>query len=413
MLQCRSLDYRQLIRAHGSPLFLFFPGILRSNIERFREALLRCYPKHVLAYSVKTNYLPFAVRTALDSGVVPEIVSGLELDLVEKLGWIDSNTIVNGPLKTEAELRRILRYRCRLNVDNLSELKLLEELGKESGERIEIGLRVSAALGTVPWLRFGFRAEQGEVQEVARVIRREMPHLKVVGLHLHGGTNITDLAYYSAGSELLCGLARQLSAAGLMALEYLDLGGGFATDCPFKDKTEWTVPSAADYTSAITAPILRAFGAEPPTLIVEPGRYLIDDSFVLLTTVERIRGMHQDEVVMDAGINIFPSARFRRHRFLHLNGADRPRKKYSLFGPLCMQSDCLGERVTLPQLRAGDVLCVDYGGAYSLSQSWTFIRFKPAVVGVDSGSTFTILERENINHFLQRDVIHGTTQGNG
>jgi diaminopimelate decarboxylase len=397
-------DARQLVGEYGSPLFVFFPEVLLGNIERFRGALTRHYPNHILAYSVKTNYLPYAVRKILDYGVVPEIIAGLELDLLEKLGGIDSKTIVNGPLKTEAELRRITGHGCRINVDNFTELEVLEQLGREAGRVIEVGLRVGAALSKAHWLRFGFRFEDGEVLEAARRVRADMPHLKIIGLHLHGGTNVTDLDYYTAGSRLLCDLARQLSALGLMEIKYLDLGGGFATDCPFKDKAEWAVPTADAYLTAMTAPIRNAFHAAGPTLIIEPGRYLIDSAFLLLTTVERFRGLDQSEVVLDAGINVFPSARFRRHRFENLSGGLRPEKKYTLFGPLCMQSDCLGEDVALPELRAGDVLAVDYAGAYSISQSWVFIRLNPAVVAVEAGAHKLVRERENVHHFLRRDV---------
>jgi diaminopimelate decarboxylase len=403
-------DAGELTRAHGSPLFLFSPDVLRNNADRLRDALRRRHPRTVVGYSVKTNHLPYVVRTVIEHGVVPEIVSGLELDLLERMGGLTPETIVNGPLKTDDELARTVRHGCRVNVDNLTELEVLERVAAAAGRTCRIGLRVTAEIGQVPWLRFGFRAE--EVEDAARRVRASMPHLRVVGLHIHGGTNITEASYYAEASRLLCDLARRLASAGLMTIEYLDVGGGFATDCPFKDRAAWAVPTADEYAEAITGPLRAAFGADAPTLIVEPGRYLVDDAFLLLTTVWRVRGLHQDEVVVDAGVNVFPSARFRRHRVANLTGGSRPAREYSLFGPLCMQSDCLGERVPLAGLRPGDILCLDYAGAYSLSQSWTFIRLHPAVVALEGGTARLVRRAQDVEDFLARDSHYELTARN-
>jgi len=398
-----AFDHEELLREHGSPLFLFFPGILQRNVHSLGGAFRSRYPNHVIAYSVKTNHLPCVVQRAVACGAVPEIVAGLELDLVERLGLIDGRTVVNGPFKTESELRRLVSYRCRLNVENVTELEVLERIGAETDTDVKIGLRVSWETGNVPWKRFGFRL--GAVLEMARHIKAEMPHLRVVGLHVHGGTNITDTAYYREAALSLCDLARQMEHSGLPELAYLDLGGGFATSCPFKDSAEWYTPSAAEYADAVVGPIVDTFGTAGPTLIVEPGRYLIDDAFLLLTTVERFREHGRHEVIVDAGINVLPSARFRRHRIACLTRSTSACEEFTIFGPLCMQSDCLGEGVALPSLRCGDVLAIDHAGAYSISQAWNFIQLLPAVVAIEDGKSVLVRRRQTIDDFLGRDVL--------
>jgi diaminopimelate decarboxylase len=400
---CPPFNAEELVRSYGSPLFVFFPEILKQNIRRLQAALQDRYLNHVLAYSVKTNHLPYVVRRAVEFGTVPEIIPGLELGLVERLRLIDRNTIVNGPLKTEDELRRIVAHRCRLNVDNQTELKLLEKIAIDGGNNIDIGIRVASEFGNAPWTRFGFFAT--EITEIAQRMRVDMPHLRLVGLHIHGGTNITESSYYRQASALLCDIAKQLEKEGLLDLSYLDLGGGFATECAFKDQDEWNVPSAEEYVNAMVGPILDSFGEAVPTLIVEPGRYLIDNAVVLLTTVERLRGGERHEAIVDAGINIFPSARFRRHRVACLTQNSPPSETYSLFGPLCMRSDCLAERVQLPALEPGDILALDYAGAYSISQSWNFIRLQPAVVAFEGGAFVLVRRAETIDDFLVRDSV--------
>jgi diaminopimelate decarboxylase len=396
-------DARNLVARYGSPLLVFFPEVLAANVRRLKEALAGRHANHILCYSVKTNYLPYVVRRVAELGVVPEIVSGLELELAERLGLLNADVVVNGPLKTEAELRRIIACRCRINVDNPTELEIIEGLGRAAGRRVDVGLRVASEIGETSWERFGFPA--GRIVATARLIRDTMPHIRLVGLHIHGGTNIVDLTYYGKASRLLCDLAVQLRGAGLAEVTYLDLGGGYATDCPFKDHDDLKVPSAIEYVDAIAGPLHDTFGAAGPTLIVEPGRYLIDDAFVLLTTVERLRDEASPQVILDAGINVFPSAMFRRHRVACMTPRLSPPIATTLFGPLCMGSDCLGENVLLPAVQPGDILAVDYAGAYSVSQSWTFIRFQPAVVALEGTTHELVRRRQSIDDFLARDVL--------
>ncbi len=397
-----AFDPEELLRQHGSPLFLFFPELLQAKFRVLKEVLEERHPNHVVAYSVKTNYLPAVVRRAVDCGAALEIVAGLELELVERLGLISPATIVNGPLKTDDELRRIVRHGCRLNVDTMSELEALERIAAETEHVVRIGLRVASRRRQGAPDRFGFDADG--LLRVAQQVGTSMPHLKIVGLHVHGGTNITDTTFYRQAACLLCRLALQLQDAQLLDLSYLDLGGGFATACPFRDRIESHLPSAVEYVDAIVGPIHESFGPRGPTLILEPGRYLVDDAFVLLTTVQRFRDADAHEVIVDAGVNVLPSARFRSHRIVCVSQEAPAASPYAILGPLCMRSDRLADAVMLPRLRYGDVLAVSHAGAYSISQAWNFIRLLPAVVAVEGGTYVLARRRQTINDFLSRDL---------
>ncbi len=406
--QYPSIDYKQLCEDYGTPLFVFSPDVLRDNIRQFKQALEKHYPHHQLAFSVKTNYLPYVLKKIIESGVSLEIISGLELDLVEKMGLIDQRTIVNGPLKTDDELARIVEYNCIINVDNISELKALEKLGQQKGQTFNIGLRICASIGDIYWKRFGFNAEDGEVDVVLKKVKQEMPHLNVVGFHIHLGTNLIDPDYFRQSATLVATLARQYSAEGLIDLQYLDLGGGFATEHPFKDKDpeKWQVPDIETYIRTIAEPIKAQFGNDFPRLILEPGRALIDSAMIVLTKVERMRGLAQNEAVVDVGINVFSSGKFRRHNFIRVdNETNQPvADNYTFYGPLCMRSDCLGEAVPLPPMRPGDILAIDYAGAYSITQSWRFIRFQPAFVAVENNQITLMRRREDIDYFMGLDL---------
>jgi diaminopimelate decarboxylase len=398
--------YKKLVGEYGSPLFIFYPDRFRANIASYRQAFEAAWPNVTIAYSTKTNYLPRVVKTAAEDGVVLEAIPGFELDVLERLGLLDAKAIINGPLKTKEELQKIVAVGARINVDNITELEVLNEVAGEAGRIVDIGLRVSGQISDDSWLRYGFDIDSGDALMAAKKITAELKHLRLIGLHIHLGTNILDTEIYRSATEKVCSLSVEMQSRQLIELKYLDMGGGFATDCPFLDSDldNWAVPSAEDYAAAICAPLWNVFGEDGPELIIEPGRALIDDTFELLTTVSRLRGSSL-EAIADAGQNIFSSCRFRRHNISHLSPRGREIGNWTVFGPLCMPSDCLGRDVELPELQPGDLLKLDYAGAYSLSQAWQFIRYQPAIIAFENESATLIRRRESAETLFARDVF--------
>jgi diaminopimelate decarboxylase len=400
---------RDLAAEHGSPLFIFYPDRFRQNVETYRGAFESAYPNVTLAYSTKTNYVPEVVRVAIDCGVVPEAIPGMELDILQGLGALNSDAIINGPLKTREELERIVSAGARINVDNWTELEVLNAIALNLDRTVDIGIRVCGSVDDATWLRFGFDHDSGLARKAAVAISEEFGGLRLVGLHIHLGTNLLDEGIYEKAAQLLCGFSGSLVSDGLMKLQYLDLGGGFATDCPFLDSSPgaWHVPSAEEYAQAIAKPLLEAFPGDQPELIVEPGRALVDDTFDMLTTVRRMRG-GSNEVIVDAGQNVFSSCRYRKHPVSVVGAATNANaQSWTLFGPLCMQSDCIGRDIVLPTLEPGTLLKVGYAGAYSLSQSWRFIRYPPAVISLENGAVHVLRHAENAESIRSNYVFNG------
>lgn len=395
------------MQQYGSPLFLFYPARLKRNIETYREAFEDSYPNVTLCYSTKTNYVPAIVRKVSDYGVAPEAIPGMELDILEKLSLLGERAVINGPLKTRSELERIVSAGARINVDNWTELEVLQDVAAQQRRVVRIGIRVCGRIDDETWLRFGFNVDSGLARRAAEAIATDFPNLQLSGLHIHLGTNLLEAGIYARAAEMLCDFAQNLAADGLIDLEYLDLGGGFATDCPFLDAApeEWQVPSAKEYADAIASKLLEAYPDDPPELLIEPGRALVDDTFDLIATVQRMRG-EQNEVIVDAGQNIFSSCRYRRHPVSYVGDGGEASERWTLFGPLCMQSDCIGRNVPLPSLAPGDLIKIGYAGAYSLSQSWQFIRYQPAIVMIEDGVPKLVRAAQNADNGLSNYVFN-------
>lgn len=387
-----------LARKYGTPLFVLDEAVLTEKIQQYCDAFHSAWRKTRVCYSVKTNYLPWIVRKISQLGVTPEVISGFELDLVNALG-IQGDIIVNGPVKTAAELTLCLQKGYFINVDNLDELKLLKDLAQQFSLVAKIGLRVRPA--DESWKRFGFEFASPQWQKALDLINQH-DCLQLVGLHTHIGTGIIDLARYRASAQYM----HQVASSLRIALTYIDMGGGFATATArlsHYSEAQWQVPSAADYADAIVEPLLSYLQQHQCQLIVEPGRALIDDAVSLLTSVVSV---DDERIIVDAGKNIVPSVESRVHPVQPLLNKITAKKAFDIFGPLCMGSDCLGRQIYMHKPAVADVLIIAAVGAYSQSQSMQFIKYQAPVVVVDQEDNVTLIRRrQTLSDLLVADLL--------
>ena len=335
-----------LIKKYETPFFVFFPNIMKKKINQLKLSLKENYPNSQLTYSVKTNYLPFVIKKAHSYGAYPECISGFEILIVEKLNLLDKNAVVNGPLKSEEDLIKISKLGCKINIDNFTELEIVQKIAKKLNLKLDIGIRIYTKLGKKTWSRFGFNLDNQEAMDIAEKINKNMFNLRLVGLHIHIGTNILDLKIYDSASKKISKFALLLEKKRLIKLKYLDMGGGFATNLPFKDfkKKVWNAPTANQYVKTIINPIKKTFKKRLPKLILEPGRFLVDESFFLITKVKRLRGKKKNSAILDAGVNIIPSGKYRKHEFFKFNNT-KGKKKITIYMDLYVCNQIVSEMI--------------------------------------------------------------------
>lgn len=394
----------QLLEKFGSPLFVVDKSKLLSQFRKLREGFNRLYPT-IVAYSYKTNYLPYICDALVKEGAYSEIIPGFEFGIAKKLKVPGGNIIVNGPYKPEKELAEMLKYGCRINVDNADELKLISRLAKQIGITAKIGIRVNMAVGQLPWSKFGFNLESGEARKAVDIVR-DLDNIELVGIHVHIGTNVNVPVFYSEAVEKIIQFCRENE--NKISLEYLDIGGGFASSgaAPTNIGLEkWHVPDVKEYAEAVCLPLKEHFGKDGPYLILEPGRFIVDEAFSLLTkviVVKEIFGIRS--VFVDAGVNVLPSSYYRTHLVEAVSGNHQGNILTDIYGPLCMQADVLESGVVLPDLSVGDILKINTCGAYELSQSMQFIRPRPAVISLDGTGTVLIRRREILDDVTAADI---------
>ncbi|MBI5361660.1 MAG: alanine racemase [Planctomycetes bacterium] len=390
----------ELVARFGSPLCVVDEERVRAAYRRMINAFRAGWKDTVIGCSVKTNYLSAVVATLRSEGAWGEVVSGFEYRLCRDLGIPGDQILFNGPYKTDADLELAFEEGAHVHLDNDDELERVAELSKTFRAPRGVGLRCSMNLNYPPWDKFGFNLESGHALEAARAITAE-PKLRLRGLHMHIGTYLPDPDVYGRAIEALITFALRLERELGVTIEYLDLGGGYATRNTLHHTLlpgEALAVTAEDYAAAITPPLARAAKQfkQRPRLFLEPGRILIDEAVSMITTVRAVkRGSGQQKAALiDCGVHILPTSFWYDHEIRPVEDRGGAVESYRMVGPLCMQIDCVRQAIVLPSLRAGDLLVIQDVGAYNFSQSMQFIYMRPSYVLIHARGVDVIRERE-------------------
>lgn len=441
MMDGRALE--EVARRYGTPLFVGSRARLLANVERFRRAFAGDGQRVILAYSTKTNSNLGVLHTLNAAEVFASVCSGLDYTAARQAGFPPERVIFNGLVKDPRDLARAIDEGVALiNAESWDELMVINELGRQRGRPVPVGLRLR--LGPAWWQRpslkhlLGFSYDRFGVDaraadEVLERARR-LAHVRVEGLLVHDGSHLTSARAYRRRIRRLRPMIRAVAGASSGTLTSLNLGGGFGVSgvTPYTaGDVLWNVlrhavglPTASRRAAApvnleaIAAGILaeltttcRRAGLPRPTLVVEPGRWLVGDAFVLVCKVVLRKPVPRSGtwLILDAGTNLFPHlvAFTEHHRIVPLRRpAGRSRELVHLAGPLLYSSDVLRTHCALPRLEAGALLAILDAGAYTLAYSNQFLHPRPAAVLLDgSRATQVVRVAETAHDVLQHDRV--------
>jgi diaminopimelate decarboxylase len=396
---------KDLIRHHGSPVFVFSEKTIRMNFRRALNTFSVRYPKVQFAWSYKTNYLDAVCRIFHQEGSWAEVVSEFEYDMAKNNGIVGEKIIYNGPYKPEAALYTAVHEGARIHMDHYDELYLLERISKDIGKPIDVGIRVNMDTGIYPsWDRFGFNLDNGEAMNAVRRIQAG-GKLRLTGLHSHIGTFVTEPAAYRNESSKLAAFAASINREFGFIVDYIDVGGGFASKntlhaqyAPGRESN----PTIDAYAEAVTSGLLE-HGFPPdklPMLILETGRALIDEAGYLLTTVIGNKRLPNGSraMIVDAGVNLLFTSTWYKHDVMLSEEKEGIMEETVIYGPLCMNIDVIRPAVNLPVMDSGDILVIHPVGAYNVTQWMQFIRMRPAVVLVGENQLVDVIrEAESLD----------------
>ncbi|WP_304130993.1 alanine racemase [Ignavibacterium album] len=402
-----------LVDQFGSPLYVFSEKQIRENQRNAYRIFRNRYPKVQFAWSYKTNYLDAVCSVFHQENSWAEVVSEFELDKALRLGVLGSNIIFNGPSKGKTALQKAIAQGVKIHIDHFDELYDLIELTESNNHKAKVAIRVNMDVGVYPkWDRFGFNYENGEAWHAVRRILSSK-NLQLVGLHTHIGTYIMSAEAYRIAASKLAALARSIKQEFDIMVDYIDMGGGFASNNTLISQylpAEEVVPGLEQFADSIASGLfeLPYKAEELPMLILETGRALIDNAGYLISTVIANKRLADGRraVIIDAGVNLLFTSFWYKHKITPAQESGLHTEDTTIFGPLCMNIDCIRESIMLPALKRGERIVIEYTGAYDNTQWMQFINLRPNVVMImEDGSVELIRKAETLEYLTECELI--------
>ena len=403
VLQLEQCALPALAAEFGTPCYVYSRAALHASWQAWQLALqgrsaLVCY-----AVKANSNLGILSVFARLGAGF--DIVSGGELERVLAAGGRADQVMFSGVGKTAAEMAQALQagIRC-FNVESASELDRLEQVAAGLGLRAPLALRVNPDVDpkTHPYISTGLKDNKFGVSfdEAFALYQRAAasPHLQVSGIACHIGSQLLDPAPMAEAGQKVADLVERLAAAGI-TLDHIDLGGGLGIR--YRDENP---PPVADY----LAPLLAVFRDRPEQLCFEPGRSLVGNAGLLLTSVEYLKpGATKNFAVVDAAMNDLarPALYDAWHEVVSVQQGAQPEGTWDIVGPVCESGDFLARQRRLA-LAEGDLLAILSAGAYGMTMSSNYnTRPRAAEVIVDGAEAHLVRRRETIAELFASESV--------
>lgn len=406
MKEIDGISISEITSRFGSPVFVMSETQMRENQRKMYRIFKTRYPKVQFAWSYKTNYLNAICSLFHQEGSWAEVVSEFEYKRAKNLGVSGEHIIFNGPYKSLDALEAAIKDKAKIHIDHFDELYMLIELTEKLDLSADVAIRINMDVGIYPkWDRFGFNFENGEAEQaLKRIVLHEK--LNLVGLHTHIGTYIMSVEPYRKASVKIVETANMLYEQFDIQLDYIDMGGGLPTNNTLKGQyldAEQLLPSYEQYAEAITSPLfdLQIGSGYMPTLILEAGRALIDDAGYLVSSVIANKRLSDGRraIIIDAGVNLLFTSFWFKHKIVPAQDAGSFTENSSIYGPLCMNIDCLREEIVMPSLKKGEKVVIFNVGSYSVTQWMQFITERPNVVmTMSDGSIELIRDNESLEY---------------
>ncbi len=389
----------------GTPCYVYSRAALSDAYQQFSQAFQE-HHRTLICFAVKSNSNLAILNLFAKMGAGFDIVSGGELQRVLAAGGAASKVVFSGVGKTEAEMQLALQagILC-FNVESAAELTRLNRVARSLGKIAPISFRVNPNVDakTHPYISTGLKSSKfGVAYHDALDLYQQaaaLPHLHIVGMDCHIGSQLTEISPFSAATEKILALVEQLAAEGI-TLSHLDLGGGLGIR--YRDETP---PPIADYADGLLA----ALKGRKEHLLVEPGRALVGNAGILLTQVEYLKpGETKNFAIVDAAMNdlMRPALydAFHAIQAVQLDASLAP-QTVEVVGPVCESGDFLGHSRELA-VQAGSLLAIMSAGAYGMSMSSNYnTRPRAPEVMVDGATVHLIRERETVAQLFAGEKV--------
>jgi diaminopimelate decarboxylase len=407
VLHAENVSLTDIADAVGTPFYCYSTATLERHFKVFSAAL----PKDSLvAFSVKANNNLAVLKTLANLGAGADVVSGGELRRALAAGIPPDKIVFSGVGKTKNELTAALAAGIyQFNVESEPELIALDRVAEGLNRKAPVAIRINpdvdahthAKISTghaetkfgIPWSR----------ARDAYALAASLGFIDIVGIDMHIGSQVSDLAPFEAAFAKLTDYAKELRASGF-AISRIDFGGGLGV--PYRSDNA-PPPDPSEY-GRLAAGALKGLDAQ---LIVEPGRLIAANAGVLVATVTYVKhGENKDFLILDAGMNdlIRPAMYDAYHGIVAVEAPlpDAPLHDYDVVGPVCETGDCFARARPLPPLKSGDAVAILAAGAYGATMSSAYNARPPAPEVLVKDDAYAVVRpRLDDDAFLTADRI--------
>ncbi|NLK69701.1 MAG: diaminopimelate decarboxylase [Clostridiaceae bacterium] len=419
-LEIGGCDTIELVKKHGTPLYVMDEMVIRNNCRMYKEALDKYYDGNGLVlYASKAFCTIAACKIAHQEGLGLDVVSGGELYTAIKAGFPMEKVYFHGNNKTIDEIEMGIDNNIgRFVVDNETELNNIEKIATVKGKKVKILFRIKPGIdantheavmtGQID-SKFGVGIENGEAYDIIAKAAK-MENIEVVGIHCHIGSQIFGLEPFMKTAEVMINFIADIRDKLNIQLNELNLGGGFGIRYTEKD-AHLEYDKFVESVSKVVKKVANEKGIKELFILIEPGRSIVGSAGITLYEVGNVKNIEgiRKYISVDGGMCDNPRYALYESEYTALL-ANKPKSTkdevVTIAGKCCESGDLIAKDIKMPKTQAGDIIAVLATGAYNYSMAMNYNRLgKPPVVLVKDGKDRLIVRRETYEDIIRNDIV--------
>lgn len=403
VLTCDGVLLTDIARDCGTPVYVYSRSRIEANYRHIRQ-VFSSLDAHI-HYSVKANGNLAVLQTLLSMGAGMDVVSGGEIHRALLAGTDPADIVFAGVGKTHEELAYAVEQGVGwINVENSGEIAAIETLAAQYGyDKVNVALRLNPGVtaNTHPYIATGHGGAKFGLTAVAiaDLLKRQsdFPHVAFKGIHVHIGSQLHDTDATTAAVQVALDLIKPYPQ-----IRTVNIGGGL----PVAYTEDDPVPDIEAF-ATVLAPLLKGY-----SVILEPGRSIVADAGLLLAEVLYIKQQAgQTFAIIDASMNeLMRPALYQAEHHIVPVLQDDPTvyTPVQIVGPVCETADVLGRNISMPALKAGDLVAILTSGAYGVVMAGNYnARPRPAEVMVEDDASWRIVaHREQWSDLVARETVN-------
>ncbi len=405
-MQIGSIEVRDLAAKYGTPLYVYDFAQIQANAIRLKQAFHSDKVPMRIFYAMKANSHPAILELMRGFKFGIDCVSPGELEIALKVGFVPRDILYTGNYESLSDLQAAYRAGILLNLDDISSLTRLLRIGCPS----LLSFRINPGEGRGKYhqittagkkAKFGIPAEKA----ASAYAQAKAAGVRHFGAHMMTGSGILEADYFPNMLSIFLDILKEVAQANQIEFDFIDMGGGLGIPY-YGDEHELDIEQVGIATTRIFAERTAQYKFGKPTLIIEPGRYLVGNAGYLISRILGIKHSYRTFVGLDAGFNtlIRPALYGARHPII-VDGKENASELFpvNLCGQICENTDIFATDYPLPSVQEGDLLIFKQVGAYGSVMAMPYNhRLRPAEVAILDGRDLLITRREEMTDYWAR-----------